>query len=72
MSFQSRVLHSNLTFRDKFFSLDFILLFSILILGIISMFAMFSSSGGIFDYQLGHIIRFIFSFYFFNNFFFSL
>tara|TARA_Y100001970_G_scaffold98618_1_gene124047 strand:- start:1233 stop:2360 length:1128 start_codon:yes stop_codon:yes gene_type:complete len=66
MILQSRALHSNLTFRDKFFSLDFVLLFSILILGIISMFAMFSSSGGIFDYHTkSHIIRFTIFFLFF-------
>tara|TARA_Y100000590_G_scaffold61291_1_gene65474 strand:- start:2005 stop:3132 length:1128 start_codon:yes stop_codon:yes gene_type:complete len=66
MILQSRALHSNLTFRDKFFSLDFVLLFSILILGIISMFAMFSSSGGTFDYHTkSHIIRFTIFFLFF-------
>ena len=40
----------NLSFRDKFFSLDFFLIFLILLLGIISFFAMYSTEQGKFDY----------------------
>lgn len=52
-------LHTPFAIRDKFFDLDFILLFSILLLGIISIFAQFSSSGGEFDYfSKSHALRF--------------
>ena len=52
-------LHSTFSIRDKLFSLDYTLLFSILLLGIISIFAQFSSSGGTFDYfSKSHAIRF--------------
>ena len=36
---------------DKFFALDFILILLILLLGIISIFAMYSSEQGIFSYH---------------------
>ena len=36
----------NLTFKDKIFALDFILIFFVLLLGIISFFAMYSSEQG--------------------------
>ena len=50
---------SSLSFRDKLLSLDFVLVFSILLLGIISMFAMYSTDGGKMDYHTrSHIIRF--------------
>ena len=52
-------LHTPFAIRDKFFHLDFMLLFSILLLGVISIFAQFSSSGGEFDYfSKSHAIRF--------------
>ena len=51
--------HSSSSTREKIFSLDFTLLFSILLLGIISIFAQFSSSGGTFDYfAKSHALRF--------------
>ena len=51
--------HSPFSIKDKIFNLDLILLFSILLLGIISIFAQFSSSGGTFDYySKSHAIRF--------------
>ena len=50
---------SSLTFRDKIVSLDYTLIFSILFLGIISMFAMYSTDGGQFNYHTkSHILRF--------------
>jgi rod shape determining protein RodA len=58
--------HSSFSLREKFFNLDLILLFSILLLGIISIFAQFSSSGGIFDYySKSHALRFSIFFLFF-------
>ena len=52
-------IHSPFSIRDKLFNLDFVFLFSILLLGVISIFAQFSSSGGNFDYySKSHAIRF--------------
>ena len=57
--FQPRSIQSSMTFRDKIMSMDYILVLSILILGIISMFAMYSTDGGKFDYHTkSHILRF--------------
>ena len=65
---QPRSIQSSLNLREKIFSFDFILVFSILILGIISMFAMYSTDGGEFKYHTNsHILRF---FVFFGLFFF--
>jgi|TARA_B110000211_G_C14014497_1_gene524735 rod shape determining protein RodA len=65
---QSRSIQSSSGLRDKILSFDYILVFSILILGIISMFAMYSTDGGEFKYHTkSHIIRF---FVFFGLFFF--
>ena len=57
--FQPRSIQSSLSIREKILSLDFILVFSILILGLMSMFAMYSTDGGEFKYHTkSHIIRF--------------
>ena len=57
--FQPRSIQSSLSFRDKIFSIDYILVFSILILGITSIFAMYSTDGGEFKYHTeSHIVRF--------------
>ena len=57
--FQPRSIQSSLNFRDKLFSIDYTLVFSILILGIVSMFAMYSTDGGEFKYHTNsHILRF--------------
>ena len=49
----------NLNFKDKIFSLDFTLIFLILLLGIISLFAMYSSEQGNFSYHTqSHLYRF--------------
>jgi len=57
--FQPRSIQSSLSFRDKLFSIDYILVVSILILGIVSMFAMYSTDGGEFKYHTeSHILRF--------------
>ena len=57
--FQPRSIHSSLNIRDKILSIDYILGSSILILGIISMFAMYSTDGGEFKYHTNsHIVRF--------------
>jgi rod shape determining protein RodA len=64
--YQPRSIQSSLNFRDKFFSIDYILVLSVLILGIISMFAMYSTDGGEFKYHTkSHIIRFFFFFFMF-------
>jgi len=50
---------SNLRFRDKILALDFQLIFLILILGVISLFAMYSSEQGKFGYYTqSHLYRF--------------
>jgi rod shape determining protein RodA len=52
--------NSNLSFRDKFFNLDFILIFLVLALGVISFFTMYSTEMGIFNYYTkSHVYRFI-------------
>ena len=71
--FKPGAIVSRLTFRDKVFSLDIILIVSILLLGIISCFAMYSTDGGEFAYYTkSHIVRFfIFFLLFFVVSFFS-
>ena len=50
---------SNIGIREKILSLDFQLIFLILLLGLISFFVMFSIDGGKFDYYTkNHILRF--------------
>ena len=62
-----RSIQSSLGIRDKILSLDLILILSILVLGIISMFGMYSTDGGEFKYHTkSHILRF---FVFFGMFF---
>ena len=59
MIYNRSTFHSPFSLKDKFFNLDLTLFFSILILGVISIFAQFSSSGGNFDYySKSHTIRF--------------
>ena len=63
---------SNLRFSDKIFALDFQLIFMILLLGVISLFAMYSSEQGKFGYYTqNHLYRFLifFSFFFSKSFF---
>ncbi|MBD1149771.1 rod shape-determining protein RodA [Pelagibacterales bacterium SAG-MED29] len=57
--FQPRSIQSSLSFKDKLFSIDYVLVVSILILGIVSMIAMYSTDGGEFKYHTeSHILRF--------------
>ena len=64
---QPRSIQSSLSLRDKILSIDYILVISILVLGITSMFAMYSTDGGEFKYHTNsHILRF---FVFFGMFF---
>ena len=57
--FRTRSIQSTLNFREKIMSIDYILVLSVLTLGIISMFTMYSTDGGVFDYHTkNHIIRF--------------
>ncbi len=64
---QPRSIQSSLNLRDKILSIDYVLVISILVLGIISMFVMYSTDGGEFKYHTkSHILRF---FIFFGMFF---
>ena len=57
--FQPRSIQSSLSFKDKLYSIDYILVIGVLILGIVSMFAMYSTDGGEFKYHTkSHILRF--------------
>ena len=57
--FRKGSIQSHLNLRDKILSLDPILFFFILILGIVSFFAMYSTDGGVFAYHTkSHILRF--------------
>jgi rod shape determining protein RodA len=59
MLYSRKSLHTPFSIIDKMYNLDFTLLFSILLLGVISIFAQFSSSGGNFDYySKSHALRF--------------
>ena len=49
--FQPRSIQTSLSFRDKIYSLDYILICSVLFIGIASMFAMYSTDGGEFNYH---------------------
>ena len=52
--------NNNLSFKDKFFNLDFILIFLVLALGVISFFTMYSTEMGVFNYYTkSHVYRFI-------------
>ena len=57
--FQPRSIQTSLSFKDKILSIDYILVTAILILGVVSMFAMYSTDGGEFKYHTkSHILRF--------------
>ena len=57
--FQPRSIQSSLSFKDKIMMMDYVLVLSILLLGIVSMFAMYSTDGGQFNYHTkSHILRF--------------
>ena len=56
----------NLSIVDKIFAFDFTLTFLVLLLGVISLFAMYSSEQGVFSYHTqSHLYRFIIFFLFF-------
>ena len=58
--------NDNLSIRDKFLSLDFVLIFLVLLLGIVSFFAMYSTEKGNFEYYtISHIYRFCIFFFLF-------
>ena len=62
---------ANLSLKDKIFAFDFTLFFLILLLGIISLFAMYSSERGNFSYHTKIIyIDLVFSFCFLLSFLF--
>ena len=66
MLYSRNSLHTPFAIKDKFFNLDFVLLFAVLLLGTISITAQYSSSGGEWTSQpINHAIRFIVFFLFF-------
>ena len=66
MLYNRHSLHTPFNIRDKLFNLDFILFFSVLLLGVISIFAQYSSSGGEWQsHSINHAIRFLVFFSFF-------
>ncbi len=57
--FRTRSIQSSLSFKDKIFSIDYVLVFSIFILGLVSILAMYSTDRGELNYHTkSHIIRF--------------
>ena len=57
--FRTRSIQSSLSIKDKILSIDYILVISIFILGLISILAMYSTDGGEFKYHTkSHILRF--------------
>ena len=57
--FKQGSIQSHLNFKDKILAMDFVLLNCIIILGLISFFAMYSTDGGEFAYHTkSHIVRF--------------
>ena len=57
--FRARSIQSSLSIKDKIFSIDYILVISILILGLTSILAMYSTDGGELKYHTkSHILRF--------------
>jgi rod shape determining protein RodA len=66
MLYSRNSLHTPFAIRDKFFDIDFFLFFSVLLLGVISIFAQYSSSGGQWNsLSVNHAIRFLVFFSFF-------
>jgi rod shape determining protein RodA len=64
--FSPRSIQSSYSLSEKIFSIDYTLFFSILLIGVISFFAQYSSSGGELDYySKSHIVRFVIFFLFF-------
>ena len=63
LMFRSRSIQSSLSVKDKILSIDYVLVFSIFILGLVSILAMYSTDGGEFKYHTNsHIVRFLFFF----------
>ena len=58
--YRSRSIQSSLSLKDKILSIDYILVISIFILGLVSILAMYSTDGGEFKYHTkSHILRFV-------------
>ena len=58
--FRARSIQSSLSLKDKILSIDYILVFSIFVLGLVSILAMYSTDGGEFKYHTkSHILRFV-------------
>ena len=66
MLYSRNSLHTPFAIKDKFFDIDFFIFFSVLLLGVISIFAQYSSSGGQWNsLSVNHAIRFLVFFSFF-------
>ena len=64
--FERNIDRNRLTLTEKVFSLDYIMILTVLIIGVISCFAMYVTDRGNFGYHTtSHIIRFSFFFLFF-------
>ena len=62
--YRSRSIQSSLSLKDKILSIDYILVCSIFILGLVSILAMYSTDGGEFKYHTNsHILRFFVFFF---------
>ena len=69
--FQETALSGQITFFQKLRSLDYILLFCLLILGFVSSLSMYSTEGGeVLYHTKSHVIRFLVFFFFYVGFFF--
>ena len=58
--FRSRSIQSSLSFKDKILSLDYILILSIFILGLVSIMAMYSTDGGELKYHTKPHLKILF------------
>ena len=66
MLYSRNSLHTPFDIRDKFYNLDYFLFFAVLTLGIVSIFAQYSSSGGQWvSHSINHALRFFVFFLFF-------
>ena len=62
--FRARSIQSSLSIKDKILSLDYILIITIFILGLVSILAMYSTDGGELKYHTqSHILRFFIFFW---------
>jgi rod shape determining protein RodA len=61
--FKARSIQSSLSMKDKILSIDYILVISIFILGLVSILAMYSTDGGELKYHTKSHTFFVFLFF---------